>query len=628
MRSFILAFGFIILYGLVYAQNAEIKRLNAKAWEIKFNEPEKAMAETDSALKLALGKEIPELIETYKIRGVVNLLTGKNIEAIQEFTEALRLANLYTDSLAIGKIKNNLGTVYRQLANYKEAVRYSYESLQIMESLNNNEGMIAAYSNLGNVYSAQENYSKAIEFYERAIGLSEKNKNTSINNLASLKSDLAAAYKNDNKPQKSIQYFNEALTLFTKENNVIGLNNQMVNLGAVYIDLRDFNKAEEYLNKGLAGKSEIGDEQGIAQIYFNLGELNRLKKMNAEAKKFYIQSLQLATENENLHDQLLAVGGLANVEEASGNYKSALAWQQKYQLYKDSLNNASTYDQISTFQTLYETERRDKEITLLNKEKEVQELSIRRKNLMQLFWITCFLAAVVFSIVFFIQRKRIAKEKKSSENLLLNILPAHVANELKTHGKASSRPFEQATVLFTDFCDFTKISEKLSPEQLVDELHEYFTAFDALTVKHNIEKIKTIGDAYMAVGGLQGDFRDAARRVVCSALDLQAFMEAQKRTKAAQNKPFFEIRIGIHTGPLVAGIVGTHKFQYDVWGDTVNTASRLESAGERGKINISENTWLLVQDYFTSEPRGNIQTKGKGPLTMYFITEEKSKKIG
>ena len=127
--------------------------------------------------------------------------------------------------------------------------------------------------------------------------------------------------------------------------------------------------------------------------------------MNAEAKKFYIQSLQLATENENLHDQLLAVGGLANVEEASGNYKSALAWQQKYQLYKDSLNNASTYDQISTFQTLYETERRDKEITLLNKEKEVQELSIRRKNLMQLFWITCFLAAVVFSIVFFIQRK-------------------------------------------------------------------------------------------------------------------------------------------------------------------------------------------------------------------------------
>ncbi len=628
MRSFILAFGFIFLHGTLCAQNAEIKRFNEKAWEIKFNEPEKAMAETDAALKLASGKELPELVETYKIRGVINLLIGKNIEAIQEFTEALRLANFYTDSLAIGKIKNNLGTVYRQLANYKEAVKYSYESLQIMESLNNYEGMIASYSNLGNVYSAQENYSKAIEFYERAISLTEKNKNPSINNLASLKSDLAAAYKNDNKAQKAIQYFNEALTLFNKENNVIGMNNQMVNLGAVYIDLREFDKAEEYLNKGLTGKSAIGDEQGIAQIYFNLGELNRLKERNAEAKKFYMQSLELATENENLHDQLLAVGGLANVEDASGNYKSALEWQQKYQLYKDSLNSATTFDQINTFQTLYETERRDKEIALLNKEKEVQELSIRRKNLMQLFWITCFLAAVVFSIVFFRQRKRIAKEKKSSENLLLNILPAHVANELKIHGKASSSPFEQATVLFTDFCDFTKISEKLSPEQLVDELHEYFTAFDALTVKHNIEKIKTIGDAYMAVGGLQGDFRDAARRVVCAALDLQAFMETQKITKAAQNKPFFEIRIGIHTGPLVAGIVGTHKFQYDVWGDTVNTASRLESAGERGKINISENTWLLVQDYFTSEPRGSIQTKGKGPLTMYFITGETVKQVG
>ena len=628
MKRLLIIGVFLYLHAITNAQVDEITRLNNRAWDLKFNEPEKALACTDSALKLLGGKEVNALTEIYKIRGVIYLLIGKNIEAIHELTVALRYAERYKDSLAIGKITNNLASVYLELANYKEAVKYSYESLQMMEALKNTDGIIPAYSNLGNVYSAQENYPKAIEFYERAIKLSEKSKKTALNGLASLKSDLAAAYKNDNKPQKALSLYNEALSIFNKENNVFGINNQLVNIGSLYIDLKDFEKAEDFLNRGLKGKNEIGDEQGIAQIYFNLGELNRLKGMYPQSNNFYLQSLEIAKENENLNDQLLAVGGLATVDETIGNFKGAFEWQKKYQVYKDSLNNATTYDQINTFQTLYETERRDKEITLLNKEKEVQELRIRRKNLMQIFWITCFLAAVVFSIVFFMQRKRIAKEKKSSENLLLNILPAHVANELKTYGKASSRPFEQATVLFTDFCDFTKISEKLSPEQLVDELHEYFAAFDALTIKHNIEKIKTIGDAYMAVGGLQGDFRDAARRVICAALDLQAFMEAQKSTKAAQNKPFFEIRIGIHTGPLVAGIVGTHKFQYDVWGDTVNTASRLESAGERGKINISENTWLLVQDYFTSEPRGSIQTKGKGPLTMYFITGEQTKLLG
>ena len=184
MKRLLIIVVLLYLHAVTNAQVDEITRLNNRAWDLKFNEPEKALSCTDSALNLLGGKEVDALTEVYKIRGVIYLLTGKNIEAIHELTVALRYAERYKDSLAIGKITNNLASVYLELANYEEAVKYSYESLQMMEALKNTDGIIPAYSNLGNVYSAQENYPKAIEFYERAIKLSEKSKKTALNGLA------------------------------------------------------------------------------------------------------------------------------------------------------------------------------------------------------------------------------------------------------------------------------------------------------------------------------------------------------------------------------------------------------------------------------------------------------------
>lgn len=217
------------------------------------------------------------------------------------------------------------------------------------------------------------------------------------------------------------------------------------------------------------------------------------------------------------------------------------------------------------------------------------------------------------------QKKQIEEEQEVSENLLLNILPKETASELKRNQAVKPRYFDQVTVLFADIEGFTRFAEQRSPEDLVKDLHEVFTRFDEITTACGIEKIKTIGDAYMCAGGLPLPDEKHAVRVVEAALAMQEFVEQLNRKKIAEGRPAFRVRIGIHSGPVVAGIVGTRKFQYDIWGDTVNAAARLESAGESGKINISGVTFELVKAHFHCTPRGMIEVKGKGKIEMYFV---------
>ncbi len=213
----------------------------------------------------------------------------------------------------------------------------------------------------------------------------------------------------------------------------------------------------------------------------------------------------------------------------------------------------------------------------------------------------------------------LVSEKKKSDDLLLNILPAETAEELKATGEAKAKSFSTVTVMFTDFKDFTKISEKLSPAELVADLHSIFQEFDNIIHKYGIEKIKTIGDSYMAAGGLPMANETHPKDVVNAALEILHFIETHKQQRIKEGKPVFEIRIGINTGPVVAGIVGVKKFAYDIWGDTVNLASRMESSGEPGKINISGSTYELVKNDFTCTYRGKIQAKNKGEVDMYFV---------
>jgi class 3 adenylate cyclase len=220
--------------------------------------------------------------------------------------------------------------------------------------------------------------------------------------------------------------------------------------------------------------------------------------------------------------------------------------------------------------------------------------------------------------------KLLAKEKQKSDDLLirsdgllLNILPAEVADELKDKGSSAAKYFDHVTVLFTDFVNFTNAGERMSPQALIDELHTCFKAFDEITGKYNIEKIKTIGDAYLAVAGLPLADPKHAENMVSAAIEINTFM-AERLAKLGEKT--FAVRIGIHSGSVVAGIVGVKKFAYDIWGDTVNTAARMEQNSEAGKINISETTYELVKDRFVCEYRGEIEAKNKGQLKMYFVS--------
>ncbi|NES05335.1 MAG: PAS domain S-box protein, partial [Okeania sp. SIO2F4] len=208
-------------------------------------------------------------------------------------------------------------------------------------------------------------------------------------------------------------------------------------------------------------------------------------------------------------------------------------------------------------------------------------------------------------------------EQQKSDHLLLNILPAQIAAKLKQNQHPIAKKFENVTILFADIVDFTGFSARISPNELVDMLNQIFSVFDQLTEQHDLEKIKTIGDSYMVVGGLPSAREDHAEAIANMALDMQKAINKFFNDRGEA----FQIRIGINTGPVVAGVIGIKKFIYDLWGDTVNVASRMESSGISGKIQLAEATYQLLKDKFLLESRGSIPVKGKGEMITYWLID-------
>lgn len=204
---------------------------------------------------------------------------------------------------------------------------------------------------------------------------------------------------------------------------------------------------------------------------------------------------------------------------------------------------------------------------------------------------------------------KVRAERDRAESLLLNMLPAEVARELKLNGSTTPKRFESMSVLFADIVGFTPISSRMSPEEVVENLNTVFTHFDRLADKHGIEKIRTIGDSYMAAAGVPTSRDDHAHALASLALDMLDYARESR----------FSFRIGINSGPVVAGVIGAHKFQYDIWGDTVNTAYRMESHGETGRVQITDATRELIKDKFPTTPRGPVEIKGKGVMNTWFV---------
>ncbi len=230
-----------------------------------------------------------------------------------------------------------------------------------------------------------------------------------------------------------------------------------------------------------------------------------------------------------------------------------------------------------------------------------------------------FAFALVFTgVLVMALSKNLNLERGKSDRLLLNVLPGEIARELQERDRVHPCQYESASVLFTDFVGFTQVVERLAPDELIEELDFCFGHFDGVAHAHNLEKIKTIGDSYMAAGGVPAANWTHAVDAVLAAFEIQEFMAEVKALRKSQGRPYWDLRLGINSGDLIAGVVGKQKFIYDVWGDTVNTASRMESCGVPCRVNISESTYKLVKDFFECEYRGKVEAKNKGDIEMYF----------
>ncbi len=310
-----------------------------------------------------------------------------------------------------------------------------------------------------------------------------------------------------------------------------------------------------------------------------------------------------------------------------GNTTESLKYYKNHITFRDSVSNIDKVREMANLQADFAVAQKQGEVDLLQKESEIQQLKDKRQK--SIIYGTVLALVIIFVFVFFLYRRYnfvkeantiIEEEKNRSDSLLLNILPKETAQELKETGHVEAKKFESVTVLFTDFKDFTRSSEALSPESLVRSVDYYFSKFDEVMMKHGLEKIKTIGDSYMCTGGLHFHKEGHAVKMVHAAFEIVQITEEVKNDNLANIMPY-EIRIGINTGPVVAGVVGTQKFAYDIWGDTVNVAARMESNSEPGRINISENTYELIKDQFECEYRGKIKVKNKGMMKMYYVNK-------
>lgn len=478
----------------------------------------------------------------------------------------------------------------------------------------------------GNVLLALERFEEAEALYSNI--LKDLDTRVYISQYHDLLSQRAISYAYLGRIEESIRDFRLSSKVPAEHDKDGGIIiNAYSNLSTIYGRLNQPDSCAYYSRITLKLAKKHNQVQDIAFAYDNLAGAYALEQ-NFKMGLVYLDSALLITNR--LHDADLGLNLLSNKAKLlsnSGQYEEAYhvmdsVYQLSYQMFNQELATS-----IAEVQERYEAEKKARIITQLETEslntQLEKEIASKQRNLSLGLAGLFLLGGLGFYLRFVTVRKKnlvIAAEKQRSEELLLNILPYDVAEELKEYGKSEAKQFDQVTILFTDFINFTQESNHLSPGDLVEEINTCFMAFDHIVERHGIEKIKTIGDAYMAAGGLPTPTPEAAVHVVRAALEMRNFIQERAATRKAQGLPAFAMRLGIHTGPVVAGIVGIKKFQYDLWGDTVNTAARMEQHSEAGKINISETTAsALPITQFSLTSRGTTAVKGKGDMHMYFV---------
>lgn len=557
-------------------------------------------------------------------------------------------------------IFNLFGALYLKKNEFDRAKEYYETSLEIFLELGDKEGIPKIYNNLGVIYKKKADYQKALEYYLLALKIHEEADNKNM--LASSYNNVAILYKQLNKNDLALKYYEKSMQLNKDTGNKKGLAISYNNIAALYSDENKLEPALENYNLSLQLRKELRDKEGIAMLLKNIADIKKKSGKYAEAIDLLEQVIVIRKELRadelflDVYNLLLETYILMNqyskasvylqlgekelpksndkeaviqfyknaslFKEKTGKYKESLEYFRKYTELEKNIYNSTLYEQFALMQTRYETEKKEKENEILKKKTEIQRLTLQKQSIIiigSLIGVVFLVIISIISYVRYIEKKKdnavIAREKEKSEKLLLNILPEAVANDLKENGQTIPRTFENVTVFFSDIVTFTNISAAMEPVLLISELNDLFTNFDDIIEKHSCERIKTIGDAYLAVCGMPQENPNHAENMILAAKEIIHYLNERNSTHSIQ----WKIRIGIHTGKVVGGVVGVKKYIYDVFGDTINTCSRMESNSLPMKINISETTYQLTRDKFTFQERKIQEVKGKGLVKMYFV---------
>jgi class 3 adenylate cyclase len=411
-------------------------------------------------------------------------------------------------------------------------------------------------------------------------------------------------------------------------NDTGNIQSALINLGAIKGLIPELDSAYFFFRTAAEMISPKEDMVSYLDLQYNLANIDIRRKKFQEARVRLDTLYALAERSENLPMIAATQNARATLYAAMKNFEKAYGFLGEFIGLQEKILNEERVNAVTEMMEKYESEKKARlirELEVENLDATLQNERIRntRNRYLYIGGGVFIIALGLFGRLQYVRKakKAIQREKDISEGLLLNILPASVAGELKAKGYAEARHYDEATILFSDFKSFTTIAGEMSATDLVNEINDCFKAFDEIMTIHGLEKIKTIGDSYMAAGAIPGTNSATALDVVKAGLSMQEFIVARRKDREALHLPAFEMRIGIHTGPVVAGIVGVKKFQYDLWGDTVNIASRMETNSEPGFVNISATTYQLVKDDPTLSftPRGMLPVKGKGDMEMYFV---------
>jgi adenylate cyclase len=566
-----------------------------------------------------------------KNQGIGYYLQSNNVDALSMWENALDIYISLNDKSGIANMYSNMGAIYFDESDNEKALGLYLKALKVAEEINDTLRIATVQTNIGAIYGSQpNNYDLAIEFDLKALELSEILGDKDA--IGTLSGNLGEIYLQKGDDTLALTYFEKALVAYEGSANAP---HALYNLGRVYTKRNNFELAFNYYQQAYDLAQKLDAKKDMSESLIRMGQAYAQKGDINKSLNTLLKAREIAVELNNNEHLKEIYEGLGTAYSELSDFKNAFRYQNLLLGVKDSLFNIAAQKKLNTLLFNFEIDKKQSEIDLLTKDQELKELALARQKMAK----NSLMAGLglVFIILFILYRgyrtkvrinKILDKQKIQIEGLLLNILPQEVANELQTEGHATPQYYDNVSVLFTDFKGFTHLAEGLAPHDLVSELNDCFIAFDDIIEKNGLEKIKTIGDSYMCAGGIPLVNEEHYVQIIQAGLEIQEFMRIRNLKRTAMQLPAWELRIGIHTGPVVAGVVGRKKYAYDIWGNTVNIASRMESNGEPGKVNISAVTFNLIKDHFECRFRGKISAKNIGEIEMYFVENRIEKSAG